>query len=106
MFGPFPHPHSDYIGSQPRSVLELRLNALSATIRNKPDWQVKRLNPTIVAKWRQEAIAQHVTPAQFKFVIDELAYYAKLRDGTTEVAGVDGVYRSFGLFPHELKSDF
>ena len=106
MLGPFPHPHSDFIGSYPRSILELRLNALSATIRNKPDWQVKRLDPTVVAKWRGEAIAQHVTPVQFKFVIDELAYYDKLRDGSTQVADVDGVYKSCDLLPLQLKLDF
>src|SRR5208282_5120156 len=106
MLGPFPHPHSDFMGSHPRSILELRLNALSATIRNKPDWHIKRLDPTVVAKWREEAIAQHVTPVQFKFVIDELAYYDKLRDGSTQVADVDGVYKSSDLLPLELKSNF
>ena len=106
MFGPFPHPHSDFSGSQPRSILELRLSGLSAIIRNKPDWHTKRLDSTIVAKWREEAIAQHVTPVQFKFIIDELAYYDKLRDGSTQVADVDGVYRSSDFLPLELKSDF
>lgn len=82
------------------------MHALSAAIRNKPDWHIKRLNPTIVAKWRQEAAAQHITPAQFKFVIDELAYYDKLRNGTIEVADVDGVYKAIELFPSDLRSEF
>ena len=106
MLGPFPHPHGEFIGSHPRSILELRLNGLSAIIRNKPDWHIKRLDPTIVAKWREEAIAQHVTPVQFKFVIDELAYYDKLRNESIQVADVDGVYRSSDFLPLELKSDF
>jgi hypothetical protein len=55
---------------------------------------------------RQEAIAQHITPAQFKFVVDELAYYEKLCNGTIEVAEVVGVYRVIELFPLTSKQTF
>src|SRR5271170_409155 len=107
MFGPFPIPHHRGEAEMyPRSVLELRLNALSAAIRNKPDWHVKRLNPHIVAKWQQEALSQHITPTQFKFVLDELEYYDKLRDGSMEVAYVDGVWKALDLFPQDLCLEF
>jgi hypothetical protein len=106
MFGPFPLPHSLQVDTYPRTTLELRLNVLSAAIRNKQDWRVKRLNPEIVATWQKEAIAQQITPAQFKFVIDELAYYDKLRDGSIEVADVDGVWRATQLIPLDVHSKF
>src|SRR5579871_3396425 len=108
MFGPFPLPHNyTYdVDVYPKSTVELQLNALSAAIRNKPDWHAKRLNPDIVSKWEAEAIAQHITPAQFKYVMDELNYYDKLRDGLVEVADVDGVWKAPKLFPPELCAKF
>jgi Protein of unknown function (DUF4246) len=72
----------------------------------KPIWHIKCLNPSIFAKWRQEAIAQYITPAQFKFVVDELTYYEKPRNGTIEVAEADGVYRAIELFPLTSKQTF
>jgi Protein of unknown function (DUF4246) len=106
MFGPFSLPHNWEGDTYPRTTLELRLNALSAAIRNKRDWHIKRLNPEIVATWEKEAAAQGITPAQFKFVIDELAYYDKLRDGSIEVADVDGVWRATQLIPPDIHSKF
>lgn len=106
MLGPFPLPHSLQVDTYPRSTLELRLNALSAAIRNKRDWHIKRLNPDIVAAWEKDAVDQEITPAQFKFVIDELAYYDKLRDGSIEVADVDGVWRATQLVPFDIHSKF
>jgi hypothetical protein len=107
MFGPFPLPYNGDVDNLPKSAVELRMNALSATIRNKSNWHINRLNPSIIAKWRQEAIAQHSTPDQFKFVVGEPAYYEKLRNMTIEVAEVDGVYRSaIELFPVDIKANF
>jgi len=105
MLGPFPLPFAES-ETYPRSLIELRLNALSASIRNKADWHSKRLNPEIVAKWQQEASVQHFAPAQFKFVIDELGYYDKLCNGSIEVAEVDGVWRAPALFPPDVSSNF
>ena len=105
MLGPFPLPFTES-DTYPRSLLELRLNALSAAIRNKVDWHTKRLNPEIVAQWQREASVQHITAAQFKFVIDELEYYDKLRSGSVEAADVDGVWRANSLFPPRVTADF
>jgi Protein of unknown function (DUF4246) len=100
MLGPFPLPFGYFVDeSYPKSQLELRLNLLSATIRTKPDWHLKRLDPEIVARWQREAVSQHITPAQFNFVMDELAYYDKLRSESMEVAAVDGVWKASALFP-------
>jgi hypothetical protein len=104
VLGPFMSPYPIDEGPYPRSVLELRLLALSAAIRRKPDWHFERLDPEIVARWKEEAIAQHITPTQFQIVFDELECYDKLRSGCIEVADVDGVWKAPGLFPEDLAS--
>lgn len=106
VLGPFMSPYSPDEGPYPRSILELRLLALSAAIRRKPDWHLKRLDPEIVARWKEEAIAQHITPTQFQIVFDELECYDKLRSGCIEVADVDGVWKAPGLFPEDLALQF
>jgi hypothetical protein len=41
-----------------RAIVEIRMVALSNAIREKEDWQSKRLNPEIVEKWTAELLAQ------------------------------------------------
>lgn len=65
--GAFPHPF--YVrdgnpfddhgpGDTSRTVVELRMCALSASIRNKSEWWKKKDDPAIRAKWREEALSQ------------------------------------------------
>ena len=42
----------------PRTLIELRMCALSAAIREKPEWWVKFRDETIRAKWREETQEQ------------------------------------------------
>lgn len=60
----------------------------------------------IVARWAEEAVAQGLTEAQVRYVLDELAHYAALRDGRTgaEVSAVDGVWQSDTLVDDELRT--
>lgn len=60
----------------------------------------------IVAKWKQEAVAQGLTEAQVRYVLAELVHYAALRDGRTgvEVSAVDGVWQSDTLVDDKLRS--
>ena len=106
MLGPFPLPFTYGGLSTPKTVLELRLAALSAAIRAKRDWQTKRRDPVIVEKWRQEANIQHISADQFQYVIDELNYYEKLCSDAIEVADVDGVWKSSSLLPDKLRTEF
>ncbi|GHC85108.1 hypothetical protein GCM10010309_63290 [Streptomyces violaceochromogenes] len=78
----------------------------SAHIRAKPEWFDKMNDADIVARWTQEAIAQGLTEAQVRYVLDELAHYAALRDGRTgvEVSAVDGVWQSDELIDDTLRS--
>src|SRR5690606_35246513 len=58
----------------------------------------------VVARWTREALAQRLTEAQTRYVLDELLYYAALRDPRTgiEVSGVDGVWQSDSLIDDAL----
>ena len=89
-----------------RTLRELEMMRLSALIRAKPQWYVKKDDAEIVARWTREAIEQGMTEAQIRYVLAELAYYAELRDERTgiEVSGVDGVWQSDALIDDELRS--
>lgn len=50
--------NDDQWGDVPRPIVELRMCALSAAIRDKTNWQDKMRNPDIVSKWMQEALDQ------------------------------------------------
>jgi hypothetical protein len=78
----------------------------SAHIREKPGWFEKMNDADIVARWIREAIDQGLTEAQIRYVVDELAHYAALRDRRTgiEVSAVDGVWQSDTLVDDELRS--
>ncbi|WP_336082156.1 DUF4246 domain-containing protein [Nocardia sp. SSK8] len=88
-----------------RTVREMQMLQLSAHLRTKPRWVDKRDDPQIVARWTREAAEQGLTDAQIRYVLDELAHYAELRDERTgiEVSGVDGVWHSDSLIDDELR---
>lgn len=90
----------------PRTRRELEMIECGAHIRSKPDWFDKMKDAEIVARWTREAARQGLTEAQIRYVLDELAYYAVLRDGRTgiEVSAVDGVWHSDALVDDELRS--
>ncbi|MGW4631603.1 DUF4246 domain-containing protein [Nocardia sp. NPDC004415] len=88
-----------------RTLREQQMMQLSAHIRAKPQWFVKRDDPGIVAKWAREAAEQGLTEAQIRYVLAELASYAAKRDERTgiEVSAVDGVWHSDSLIEDELR---
>ncbi|MFD8098046.1 DUF4246 domain-containing protein [Nocardia fluminea] len=89
-----------------RTVRELEMMRLSAAIRGKSQWQQKMRDPDIVGRWTREAADSGMTQAQIRYVLDELAYYAGLRDETTgiEVSAVDGVWQSDTLIDDALRA--
>ncbi|MFF9624909.1 DUF4246 domain-containing protein [Streptomyces griseosporeus] len=92
--------------AQPRTLRELQMMECSAHIRAKPGWFEKMNDADIVARWTREAIDQGLTEAQVRYVLDELAHYAALRDARTgaEVSAVDGVWQSDALVDDKLRS--
>ena len=89
-----------------RTLRELEMMYLSAVIREKPAWQVKKNDAGIVARWTHEATEFGMTEAQIRYVLAELAYYAERRDERAgiEVSSVDGVWQSDALIDDELRS--
>ena len=92
--------------SPARTLRELEMIALSAHIRQKPDWFIKMTDADIVSKWTKEALGQGMTDAQVRYVLAELERYAALRDPATgvEVSVADGVWQSDSLIEEELRS--
>ncbi|KAF9014469.1 hypothetical protein BDZ89DRAFT_1076594 [Hymenopellis radicata] len=98
-------------GDAPRSIVELEMCALSAAIRDKPDWQQKMKNPEILAKWRQEALDQNRDEEEWKltvemidYVLQELEAYARIRENEIEIACYERVWKSDALVAPELLS--
>nr|WP_323378874.1 DUF4246 domain-containing protein [Streptomyces smaragdinus] len=91
--------------AEPRTLREHQMMRCSAAIRSKPEWFVKMNDPEIVARWRREAGERGMTGAQVDYVIDELAYYAGLRDEASgiQVSDVDGVWYSDQLVDDGLR---
>ncbi|MFD6419944.1 DUF4246 family protein, partial [Streptomyces sp. NPDC060194] len=104
---PFPLPFQaarSLSPTAPRTLRELEMTRCSAHIRSKPGWFDKRNDAEIVARWTREALEQGLTEAQVRYVLDELAHYAGLRDERTgiEVSAVDGVWQSDALVDDAL----
>ncbi|MUT92876.1 DUF4246 domain-containing protein [Streptomyces sp. Z38] len=90
----------------PRTLREIEMMQCSAQLRAKPRWFEKMRDAGIVARWAEEAAAQGLTEAQVRYVFDELAHYAALRDEGTgaEVSAVDGVWQSDTLVDDGLRA--
>ncbi|MFD5377785.1 DUF4246 domain-containing protein [Streptomyces griseoincarnatus] len=90
----------------PRTLREIEMMQCSAQLRAKPRWFEKMRDAGILARWAEEASAQGLTEAQVRYVLDELAHYAALRDEGTgaEVSAVDGVWQSDTLVDDGLRA--
>lgn len=91
---------------EPKTVLELKLIKISQQIRAKRDWIQKIKNPTITAKWKSELAAQSITAEEFQYILDELNYYASLKEGPIEIGPVDGTWQSDRLIDELLLKSF
>lgn len=91
---------------EPKTLLELNLINISQKIRSKPDWMEKIKNPSIVAKWKSEIAEQSVTAAEFEYILDELRYYATVKEGPIEIGPVDGTWQSDELIDETLLTSF
>ncbi|KAF9779803.1 hypothetical protein BJ322DRAFT_1166963 [Thelephora terrestris] len=101
----------------PRTIVELRMCALSNRIREKPDWWEKMEDEIIVEKWREEALQQagddgnpewKLTPGMVNYVLEELRGYADLRESETGIEArfclrPERVWKSDELIPSSLQ---
>ncbi|KAJ7621760.1 hypothetical protein DFH06DRAFT_1009771 [Mycena polygramma] len=99
-------------GPQPRTLAEMRMYALSWAIRSKPEWQRKITDPTIMEKWRKEALDQQaglrieeqMTANMVNYVLTELPGYARLSDPVSgiECGPFDAIWYSDRLISNEV----
>jgi len=98
---------------------------ISAAIREKVDWERKKDDPAIVARWRRETqtplrrngellnaedgmddvlSGNFVTREMMDYALAELTYYQRCIDGPMQIAGVDGVWRADNLIEVSLRN--
>ncbi|KAH8809570.1 hypothetical protein DL96DRAFT_1685780 [Flagelloscypha sp. PMI_526] len=102
----------DSNAEMPLPRVEVKMIALSWALRQKPNWQDKILDETILKKWSDEAIASQegivrekkLTEKMIDYALEELKSYAKLADQNTgiEHACDDAVFWSTRLVPPSL----
>ncbi|KAG8931359.1 hypothetical protein FRC01_001461 [Tulasnella sp. 417] len=84
------------------TLQDLKLQAMSYSLRSKSSWWTKYKDEAIRSKWKAEALAAPVIgldkllEPEVDYVLDELAGYEKLRDEET------GIQASALPFPHTL----
>lgn len=98
----------------PRAIVELKMYQLSATLREKPDWWRKAMDPEIRQKWFEEAKTQQadveerwrLTDNMINYTLGELEGYAALRDDETgiECGPYDRIWSSEKLIPDEMRA--
>ncbi|KAH9914461.1 uncharacterized protein B0H18DRAFT_1215946 [Fomitopsis serialis] len=98
----------------PRTLAELRMCALSAAIRQKPEWWVKFRDEEVQAKWTEEIKEQQkdmhrslqLTDNMIHYILGELDAYAALRDPETgvEPGPYERIWQSDQLVPASLKA--
>ncbi|KAF7979917.1 hypothetical protein HWV62_40322 [Athelia sp. TMB] len=94
------------------TLRELTMMRLMNQITDKPDWDKKISDKTIVAKWKSEALSatdqegQHIdiTEKMFEYCVSELHYKAGLLAQTDVVVAFDGdIVKSDTIVPEELR---
>ncbi|KAJ2582435.1 hypothetical protein GGH95_001535, partial [Coemansia sp. RSA 1836] len=94
----------------PNTLVEKRMRQLSSATRAKSDWMETLKDAETCADWTSEAKAKELTDVEFRYVLDELAYYSSLHPPGSNVrlSTADGVWLSDSLIDtattNELKN--
>ncbi|KAJ2811003.1 hypothetical protein H4S07_002336 [Coemansia furcata] len=85
------------------TIYERRLRKMSRAIRARPDWMDTLNDADTRAGWATEARVLNVTDLEFRYVLDELAYYSSLHlpDSSIRLSAADGVWFSDALIDAE-----
>ncbi|KAJ2816486.1 hypothetical protein GGI24_005709, partial [Coemansia furcata] len=80
---------------------------MSSAIRATPDWMDTLNDADTRAAWAAEARALKVTDLEFRYVLDELAYYSSLHspDSSVRLSAADGVWFSHALIDTDTTKD-
>ncbi|KAJ2333794.1 hypothetical protein GGI00_002151 [Coemansia sp. RSA 2681] len=84
-----------------------RMCHMSSTIRTEPDWMEALKDAERCAVWATEAKAKELTDIEFRYVLNELAYYSSLHppDGNARLSAADGVWFSDSLIDLEMTNE-
>ncbi|KAJ2461057.1 hypothetical protein GGF42_000441 [Coemansia sp. RSA 2424] len=85
------------------TLAERRMRQMSSAIRAKPDWMETLKDAETCAVWAAEAKAKELTDVEFRYVLDELAYYSSLHPpgSNARLSAADGVWLSDTLIDAE-----
>ncbi|KAG9041730.1 hypothetical protein FS837_011824 [Tulasnella sp. UAMH 9824] len=107
---PVPWTSPDSNAQSAMTLQDLKLQAMSYSLRSKPSWWTKYKDETIRNKWKAEALAAPVEgdkllEPEVDYVLDELAGYEKMRDDATGIqqSCFTRIYESDTLIPPELR---
>ncbi|KAL1720010.1 hypothetical protein EV715DRAFT_197925 [Schizophyllum commune] len=102
------------VARAPRALAELKMYALSARWRERPDWWLMTKNPATRRVWFEEAKAAQeneeprwrLTNNMIAYTLAELDDYAKLRDESTgiECGPYDRIWQSDAVIPDDLRA--
>ncbi|KAJ2580924.1 hypothetical protein GGH95_002335, partial [Coemansia sp. RSA 1836] len=84
-----------------------RMRHMSSTIRAEPDWMEALKDAETCAVWATEAKAKELTDVEFRYVLDELAYYSSLHPlgSNARLSAADGVWFSDSLIDLETTNE-
>ncbi|KAG8895626.1 hypothetical protein FRC00_007224, partial [Tulasnella sp. 408] len=107
---PVPWTSPDSNAQSAMTLQDLKLQAMSYSLRSKPSWWTKYKDETIRSKWKAEALAAPVEgdkllEPEVDYVLNELAGYEKMRDDATGIqqSCFTRIYESDTLIPDELR---
>ncbi|KAJ2458865.1 hypothetical protein GGF42_001808 [Coemansia sp. RSA 2424] len=89
------------------TLAERRMRQLSSAIRAKSDWMETVKDAEMYAVWAAEAKAKELTDVEFRYVLDELAYYSSLHPlgRNVKLSAADGVWLSDSLIDLETTNE-
>ncbi|KAJ2333953.1 hypothetical protein GGI00_002084, partial [Coemansia sp. RSA 2681] len=89
------------------TLAERRMHQMSSAIRAKPDWMETLKDAATCAVWAAEAKAKELTDVEFRYVLDELAYYSSLHlpSSNARLSAADGVWISDTLIDLETTNE-
>ncbi|KAJ2458677.1 hypothetical protein GGF42_001923, partial [Coemansia sp. RSA 2424] len=83
------------------------MRQMSSAIRAKTDWMETLKDAETCAVWAAEAKAKELTDVEFRYVLDELAYYSSLHPPGSNVrlSAANGVWFSDSLIDLETTNE-
>jgi hypothetical protein len=98
----FPDAWNETDSYQPRTLIEYQIKEIAGMIREKHDWAKKMQDPSIWAKWTEEA---NGTEELMNYIREELTWCAANQPGPIHKSAVDGVWFADDIVPANITAD-